>query len=106
MADLVLFGTGHEAELPHYYFQCDTDHRVVAFTVDRDRIVSPTFHGLPVEPFDEIAASFPPSHYKMHIPIAYTRVNKLRAEKYEAAKAMGYELVTYISSKATVWPDL
>jgi sugar O-acyltransferase (sialic acid O-acetyltransferase NeuD family) len=42
----------------------------------------------------------------MHVPIAYTRVNRLRAEKYHASKALGYELVTYVSSKASVWPDL
>jgi UDP-3-O-[3-hydroxymyristoyl] glucosamine N-acyltransferase len=31
-------------------------------------------------------------------------MNHVRAEKYEQAKAKGYELVSYISSKATVWP--
>lgn len=106
MAEVVLFGTGHEAMVAHYYFTCDTDHHVAGFTVDADRLQEATFLDLPVVPFEEVAAVFPPSTYKMHIPIAYTRVNKLRAEKYEAAKAMCYDLVTYISSKATVWPDL
>jgi sugar O-acyltransferase (sialic acid O-acetyltransferase NeuD family) len=106
MSKIVLFGTGHEAEIAHYYFECDSEHRVAAFTVDRDRVQSPTFHGCPVVPFDEIATHFPPSQYAMHIPIAYTRVNKLRAEKYEVAKDLGYELVNYISSHATVWSDL
>jgi sugar O-acyltransferase (sialic acid O-acetyltransferase NeuD family) len=106
MAELVLFGTGHEAMVAHYYFSCDTEHCVAGFTVDADRVKSCTFLNLPVVAFEEVASSFPPSSYKMHVPIAYTRVNKLRAEKYHAAKAMGYELVTYISSKAIVWPDL
>ncbi len=106
MADLILFGTGHEAMVAHHYFTHDSPHRVMAFTVDAHRLESSTFLNLPVVAFEEVAAKFPPSSYKMHIPIAYTRVNKLRAEKYYAARAMGYELVTYISSKATVWADL
>jgi sugar O-acyltransferase (sialic acid O-acetyltransferase NeuD family) len=106
MAELVLFGTGHEAMLAHYYFTCDSEHRIVAFTVDADRLESSTFLELPVVPFEDVAGVFPPSKYRMHVPIAYTRVNRLRAEKYYAAKGVGYELVTYISSKAAVWPDL
>lgn len=106
MAELVLFGTGHEAMVAHYYFTCDSEHRVAAFTVDADRLESSTFLDLPVVAFEDVASVFPPSHYKMHVPIAYTRVNKLRAEKYDASKALGYELVTYISSNASVWPYL
>jgi sugar O-acyltransferase (sialic acid O-acetyltransferase NeuD family) len=106
MADIVLFGSGHDAMLARYYFECDTEHRVVAFTVDRDRLESATIFGLPLVAFDEVDRAYPPSQYKMHVPLAYTRVNKLRADKYHAAREMGYELLTYVSSKATVWPDL
>jgi sugar O-acyltransferase (sialic acid O-acetyltransferase NeuD family) len=106
MAELVLFGTGHEAMVAHCYFSCDTRHHVAAFTVDADHLETPTVLNLPVVPFEDVVRVFPPDRYVMHVPIAYTRVNKLRAEKYLAAKAMGYELVTYISSKAIVWPDL
>lgn len=106
MAELVLFGTGHEAMVAHFYFSCDSEHRVVGFTVDADRLETSRFLNLPVVPFEDVAEVFPPSRFRMHVPIAYTRVNKLRAEKYHAARAMGYELVNYISSKAVVWPDL
>jgi sugar O-acyltransferase (sialic acid O-acetyltransferase NeuD family) len=106
MADLILFGTGHEAMVAHHYFTHDSSHRVTAFTVDAHRLECSRFLNLPVVAFEEVAARFPPFSHKMHIPIAYTRVNKLRAEKYYAARAMGYELVTYVSSKATVWADL
>jgi sugar O-acyltransferase (sialic acid O-acetyltransferase NeuD family) len=106
MANLILFGTGHEAMVAHTYFSCDTDHHIVAFTADANHIEASTFMNLPVVPFEDVATILPPASHKMHIPIAYTRMNKLRAEKYDAAKRSGYELVTYISSKATVWPDL
>jgi hypothetical protein len=35
MGKLVIFGTGDIARLAHHYFTRDTDHEVVAFTVDR-----------------------------------------------------------------------
>ena len=34
MRDLVIFGIGDVARLAHFYFDKDTDHRVVAFSVD------------------------------------------------------------------------
>jgi sugar O-acyltransferase (sialic acid O-acetyltransferase NeuD family) len=42
----------------------------------------------------------------MLIAVGFQRVNRLRAERFEAARTLGYELVTYIHSSATVWPDL
>jgi carbonic anhydrase/acetyltransferase-like protein (isoleucine patch superfamily) len=33
-------------------------------------------------------------------------MNHFRAEKYHQAKLKGYKLVSYISSKATIWPGL
>ena len=35
MASIVIFGTGDIARLAHFYFTTDSEHTVVAFTVDR-----------------------------------------------------------------------
>ena len=40
----------------------------------------------------------------MFIPISFKRMNHARADKYAQAKAMGYELISYVSSRATTWP--
>jgi sugar O-acyltransferase (sialic acid O-acetyltransferase NeuD family) len=40
----------------------------------------------------------------MFIAIGSARMNGLREERYRAAKDLGYELITYISSKAATWP--
>jgi sugar O-acyltransferase (sialic acid O-acetyltransferase NeuD family) len=37
--------------------------------------------------------------------MGYTRVNAARAEKVAAARAKGYRLVSYVSSRATIFPD-
>lgn len=104
MAKVIIFGTSQWAELAHFYLTHDSEHEVVAFTLDPDYIKEPTFKGLPVVAFDEVEKHFPPSSYKMFIPISFKKMNHLRAEKYDAAKQRGYELISYVSSKATTWP--
>jgi sugar O-acyltransferase (sialic acid O-acetyltransferase NeuD family) len=42
----------------------------------------------------------------MSVPIMYSRLNQLRATKYHEAKARGYRLINYVSSRASTWPDL
>jgi sugar O-acyltransferase (sialic acid O-acetyltransferase NeuD family) len=106
MAQIVIFGTGEIAQLAHYYFSTDSDHTVAAFTVDREYLHETVFKGLPVIAFEEVISRFPPPQYKMFIAISYAMVNKVRAEKYLQAKEKGYELVSYISSRATVFDNV
>lgn len=106
MAKVVVFGVGQMAEVAHFYLTHDSEHEVVAFTVDRDYIDRECHFGLPVIPFDEIEASFCPNKYRMFLPVSYKGVNKARAGKYCEAKGKGYGLISYVSSKATTWPGL
>lgn len=105
MAKVVVFGTSQWAELAHFYLTHDSEHDVVAFTLDRDYIEAPEYKGLPVVAFDEVEKHFPPGEYKMFIPISFKQMNHLRAAKYSEAKDRGYELISYVSSKATTFPD-
>jgi sugar O-acyltransferase (sialic acid O-acetyltransferase NeuD family) len=63
-------------------------------------------NGLPVVPFEEIEQSHPPADHRMSILLGFRDVNRLRARKYQEAKAKGYALVNYVSSRAIVYPDL
>lgn len=101
MADLVIFGTGDIARLAHHYFSTDSEHRVVAFTVDAAYKTSETFCGLPVVAFDEAPAAYPPDRVSMFVALSYAKMNEVRAEKYLAAKALGYRLVSYVSSRCS-----
>jgi sugar O-acyltransferase (sialic acid O-acetyltransferase NeuD family) len=105
MAKLVIFGAGDIAKLAHYYFTHDSDHEVVAFTVDPAYRNAQTFLGLPLIDFDKIKDVYPPTGYKMFIAVSYVRMNKVRAEKYFRAKALGYELVSYVSSRCSFLTD-
>src|SRR5437016_10186040 len=98
---LVLFGAGDIARLAHVYFTTDSKYDVVAFTVDRAYCEGDSFRDLPLVPFDEIEKRHSPKNHDMFIALSYAQMNKLRAEKYAEAKAMGYKLTSYVSSKCT-----
>lgn len=99
---LVLFGNGQVAAATCERFRHDTDYQIVAFTVDGPYLKEPTFLGLPVIAFEDLATHYPPDEVDLHISISYRGVNRLRAEKFTQSKEKGYALVNYISSRAVV----
>ncbi|MGB9152477.1 MAG: acetyltransferase [Alphaproteobacteria bacterium] len=101
MSKIILWGIGQIAEVVHYYLTTDSEHEVGAFCVDRAYLQEPFFKDKPVVAFDEVARLFSPSEYKMAMPLGYKNLNKHREEKYLQAKAMGYEFITYISSRTS-----
>lgn len=103
---LVIFGAAEIAELAAFYFRHDSGHRVVAFTVDDAYVDRDEFMGLPLIPFSEVGKRFPASDHEMHVALSYKKLNRLRQEKYEQAKAAGYRLASYVCSRAVTWPDL
>ena len=103
---LVLFGTGMVTRFVRYFIEHETDHEVVALTVDGEHIGEPTAFGLPVVPFEDLQRSHPPDDFSMFVALGYTRVNKLREEKCSEARAMGYELISHVSPRASTWDDL
>jgi sugar O-acyltransferase (sialic acid O-acetyltransferase NeuD family) len=105
MAKLVIFGAGDIARLAHYYFSRDSEHEVVAFTVDRQYRNADTFLDLPLVSFEDVANSYPPGEHKMFVALSYARMNKLREEKYRQTKDNGYELVSYVSSRCSFLTD-
>jgi sugar O-acyltransferase (sialic acid O-acetyltransferase NeuD family) len=106
MAKVVVFGTGSFAECVHFYLTHDSPHEVVAFTVNRDHIGEQTeLAGLPVVAFEDLAETHPPAGYDMYVAVGYAQVNRVRARICEEARAKGYSLISYVSSKATTWGD-
>lgn len=105
MAKVVIFGVLDTAQLAHFYLTHDSEHDVAAFTVHREYMPdAPEFEGLPVVPFEEVEERFPPSEYKMFAPMTGKRMNRMREAVYNEARDKGYSLISYVSSRATVWP--
>ncbi|HEY9871605.1 MAG TPA: acetyltransferase [Candidatus Obscuribacterales bacterium] len=103
MTDVVIFGNGELAEIFHFYLTNDSPYQVRAFTVDNEYLSETAFLGLPVVPFEELEDLFPPDTTKMLVAIGYTGLNTLRRKKYDEAKRKGYELISYISSRTSLW---
>jgi sugar O-acyltransferase (sialic acid O-acetyltransferase NeuD family) len=101
MKDVVIFGAGDQAQVAYVCLTEDSPYRVVAFSVNRDYL-----HGgdklfdLPVVAFEDLERTHPPATHAMLVSVGFKRVNELRAELYRACKAKGYELISYISSRA------
>ncbi len=104
MSRVILFGLTEMSEMMHFYLTHDSDHEVAAFTVDEDYLECESFCGLPVLPFETIESTYPPDEYEMGVLLGFKDVNRLRASKYAEAKAKGYKMITYVSSKAITWP--
>jgi sugar O-acyltransferase (sialic acid O-acetyltransferase NeuD family) len=106
VSDLVIFGTGDFARIACRYFEADSGHDVVAFTVHERYIAEPQLLGRDVVPFEELDARHPPGATAMFVAIGFSRVNQARAEMYEECKGRGYELVSFVSSQAWHLGDL
>jgi sugar O-acyltransferase (sialic acid O-acetyltransferase NeuD family) len=105
MARLIIFGAGDIARLAHYYFTHDTEHEVAAFTVDQKYLKGESFLELPMIAFEDVGKHYPPQDHKMFVALSYAKMNRLRAEKYYQAKGLGYDLVSYVSSRCSLLTD-
>lgn len=103
---VVIFGNLRSASLAWYCLLHDSPWQVAAFTVDEAYLTSSCFEGLPLVPFERLEAYYPPSDYRLLIPMGYQHINGVRRARFESAKRRGYGFVSYVSSRASVWPDL
>jgi sugar O-acyltransferase (sialic acid O-acetyltransferase NeuD family) len=103
MSKVIIFGIGRGADVATRYFRHDSAHEIVAYSVDDAFADRKEFMGRPVVPFSRVEKEIPPRDATMFIPLGFQRMNALRAEKYAAAKAKGYTLESYISSKIETW---
>lgn len=103
---LVMFGTRQIAEVLAWYIERESDYRIVAFTVDGEYLTDATFQGRPVVAFEEVGQRFGPDEHEMFVALSYAKMNRIRAEKFAAAKAAGYRLASHVSPRAQVWEGL
>jgi sugar O-acyltransferase (sialic acid O-acetyltransferase NeuD family) len=105
MADVVIFGAKDTASLAHFYLLHDTSHNVIGFTVHREFLPDArVFEGLPIVPFEDLEQHFPPEQVAAFAPMTHRKMNRLRESIYLELKTKGYQLISYISSRATCFP--
>ncbi|MCR9253803.1 MAG: acetyltransferase [bacterium] len=102
MSKVIIFGILDTAELAHYYLTTDSEHEVVAFTVNKEYLKETNFKNLPVVPFENLLRTHPPEEHLLFAPMTARNMNRNREKVYQTGKKMGYDFVTYVSSKATI----
>jgi sugar O-acyltransferase (sialic acid O-acetyltransferase NeuD family) len=100
---IVIFGTGELAEVADFYFTHDSQYEVAGFTVDEAHLTNTAFRGRAVVPFERITDAFPADKFGLFVAVGYTKLNAVRAEKVAIARSRSYRLVSYLSSRATVF---
>jgi sugar O-acyltransferase (sialic acid O-acetyltransferase NeuD family) len=97
---VVIFGLGDFARVAMVYLESDSPYEVVAFTANQQYVKDPKLRGKPVVAFEGIEQSYPAEDHSLFVAIGFKNVNKARAQIYDTCKAKGYDLISYISSKA------
>ena len=104
---LIIFGLSNIAECAFEYFTHDSDYDVVAFTVDSAYLPeNGEFMGKPVVPFEKLTDHFSCDECHVFVAVGAQQLNRFRTRKVEAAKAMGFKLASYVSSRAFVWSNV
>lgn len=107
---VLVFGAERLSQLAAYVLKHDSPFRVVGHTVDAAYLdqsrKSLGSSGLPVFPFDTLEDHFGPNECQLLIALGYRDINGLRKARFDMAKARGYRLISYVSSKTSTWPDL
>lgn len=105
MAKVIIFGIQDFAQLAKFYLQHDSEHDVAAFSVNERYLPEgKSFEGLPVVAFESVTETYAPAEFKFFAPMSPSRMNRLRESVYCQIKDKGYEMISYVSSKATVFP--
>ena len=103
---VVIFGTTSSATALAELVRDEGALEPVAFTVDRGFVDSDEHSGLPLVPFDELAARYPVRRFRALVPIGHTAMMGLRAEACRRLEALGYRLTAWVSQNAAVWSRL
>ncbi|MBY0499335.1 MAG: acetyltransferase [Nitrosomonas sp.] len=103
---LFIIGDSAFAEVAYECFTHDSEYEVVGFVVESAYLKKNELFGLPIHPFEQIEEHFNPGEVEFFAALVYSQLNRLRTRLYRSAKAKGYRPVSYISSRAFVWPNV
>jgi sugar O-acyltransferase (sialic acid O-acetyltransferase NeuD family) len=98
----IVFGSGDFARVLSFQLEHDSPYRVEAFVVDEAYRTADELLGRPVVSWEGVARTHPPSEFGFFAAIGYSGGNQHRAALFARARAAGYALPGYVSSRATV----
>jgi sugar O-acyltransferase (sialic acid O-acetyltransferase NeuD family) len=78
----------------------------VAFAVEQQYLKRESLFGLPIVPFETLEQHFDPAEHSVYAALVYTHLNRLRTRLSAEAKAKGFALASYVSSRAFLWHNV
>lgn len=103
---LLVFGSGQWAEYSAYVLEHDAGAAIAGFTVDDAYMAGSEFSGKSLVLFSEISRTFPPDEVDVFVSAGFRKNNQLRAARLRDVTSLGYEVVSYVSNRASTWPNL
>ncbi|MFZ0890925.1 MAG: acetyltransferase [Thermoplasmata archaeon] len=103
---LVIYGNGAVAQVAYEYFTHDSGYEVVGFAVERAVLQATRMFDLPIVPFEAVESTYSPDSAAFFVAVGYVQNNRVRTRIFQQAKAKGYSLATYVSSRAFVWRNV
>ena len=105
MKELLIFGNSQMADIVYTYFSTETNIKIGGFVVDGKFIIEDKFNGIPVIALEDIKKEFPPENCLISLVMGGKNVNRLREDKYNQIRSLGYSFKSFISSRATILPN-
>ena len=98
---LVIVGTGPQAAIACECFRHDSPYEVAAVSAEAPLSAAGACRGLPVVPFGDLAAAYPPSRYLAFAAASPAAGNRVSGRQlYDKVKSAGYSCASYVSSRA------
>lgn len=103
---LIVVGDSAFAEVAYEYFTHDSEYEVVAFSVEQNFRKRTELFGLPIVNFESLETIYNPDEHYIFVATVYTNLNRLRTRLYNESKNKGFNIASYISSRAFVWKNV
>ncbi len=104
--NLLIFGTSYFSSLLADALSSEGGAPICDFVVDSAYRKSTTFDSRPVHSFETLFEFCPPQTHGIIFPLGWRGMNSFRAKKIEQAKAMGYEIQSFVSKRAIVHSNI
>jgi sugar O-acyltransferase (sialic acid O-acetyltransferase NeuD family) len=103
---VVIVGDGSFAEVAYEYFTHDSSYEVMAFSVEEKHKTKDKLFGLEVVSFETLDRVFSVAECDIFVAVGFMKLNRVRTALAREAKEKGFQLASYVSSRAFVWPNV
>ena len=99
--NLLIFGSGTLAELATFYFEKDSNYKVISYVEDDTfEGTKKELMGSPIILWSDALERYSIADVDFFVSIGYRKTNDVRKQRYQQVKSAGYSCASYVSSKA------